>query len=366
MSLRSLFAALAVTLTGWAGAAQAEAEVVLKMHYFLPEQSFVPAQILTPWADAIEKDSGGRIRIERYPSMQLGGKPSDLVDQMQDGVVDIIWTLPGYTPGRFPRTEVMELPFMVANAEGASRAFWRLAESDMMTTDFKDVKLLGLWVHGPGVIHSAKPVLKLEDIAGQKLRGPSRVTTRLLEKLGATPVGMPAPAVAEAVSKGVIDGALLPWEVTSSVRIAELVKTHTEFPSEGIYVASLMLAMNRGVYDGLPDDLKAVIDAHSGADFSANAGRLQQGADAPMRAEAAARGNTITTLAPDEAMRWLEAALPVIEAWVDESAAQGFDGSDLIARAQAAIAEETARVLNPVGAAAAPASPAPVADPAKP
>lgn len=337
MALRPFLAALTLAVTAWTSAAWAEAEFVLKMHYFLPEQSFVPAKILTPWADAIEKDSGGRIRIERYPSMQLGGKPADLIDQMQDGVADIVWTLPGYTPGRFPRTEVMELPFMVSNSEAASRAFWQLAESDMMTTDFKDMKLLGLWVHGPGVIHSSKPVTRVEDMTGLKLRGPSRATTKLLEKLGATPVGMPAPAVAEAVSKGVIDGALLPWEVTSSVRIAELVSHHTEFPTEGIYVASLMLAMNKGVYEGLPEDLRAVIDRHSGAAFSANAAKLQQAADAPMRAEAQARGNTIVTLPPEEAMRWLDAALPVIEGWVDESQAQGFDGSDLIARAKVAI-----------------------------
>ncbi len=341
MNIRLKIAAVAVALTGWAGAALAEAEVVLKMHYFLPANSFVPAQILTPWAEGIEADSGGRIRVEPFPSMQLGGKPADLVDQVQDGVVDVIWTLPGYTPGRFPRSEVMELPFMVADAGAASRALWQLAENDMMATDFRDLKLLGLWVHGPGVIHAGRPVNRLEDMAGLKLRAPSRVAGRLLEQLGAVPVGMPAPAVAEAVSKRVIDGALLPWEVTSSVRIAELVGHHTEFPGEGIYVSTLMLAMNKGVYEGLPEDLRAVIDARSGEAFSAHAGAIQQGADAPMRAEAAARGNSIVTLPADEAARWHAAAAPVIDGWVADSAAQGFDGADLLARARAAIAAAT-------------------------
>ncbi|MFB2532346.1 TRAP transporter substrate-binding protein [Paracoccus sp. p3-h83] len=350
--MRKTLIAAVIAVTGWAGPALAEAEVVLKMHYFLPDQSFVPAEILKPWADAIEADSQGRIRIDRFPSMQLGGKPADLIDQMQDGVVDVVWTLPGYTPGRFPRTEVMELPFMVADAGTASRALWRIAETDMIPTEFKDIKLLGLWVHGPGVIHSAKPVARLEDMAGQKLRSPSRLTAQLLEKLGATPVGMPAPAVPEAVSKRVIDGALLPWEVTSSVRIAELVSHHTQFPTEGIYVSPLMLAMNKGVYDGLAPDLRAIIDAHSGEAFSAHAGAIQQGADAPMRDEAAARGNDIVTLPPEEAMRWLDAALPVIEAWVDGSAAQGFDGADLLARTRAGI--DAAMAEAP---AAAPAKP---------
>lgn len=312
-------------------------EVTLRLHQFLPEQSFVPAQILTPWIARIEAESGGRIRIEHYPSMQLGGKPSDLVDQAVDGVVDIIWTLPGYTPGRFPRTEVFELPFMVRDAEAASRAYWELAEAGMMDTDFRDLHLLGTWVHGRGVIHSALPVEKLEDMVGLKLRAPSRVTTRLLEALGATAVGMPVPAVPEQLSKGVIDGALLPWEVSASLRVGELVKNHTEFPERGIYVATFILAMNKDAYAALSPDLQAVIDAASGAGFSAEAGRLQQGEDVPSRKTAEDLGNAIVVLSPEEAARWEAAAAPVTQAWIAEMEAQGIDGQALYDAARAAI-----------------------------
>ena len=312
-------------------------EVTLRLHQFLPEQSFVPAQILTPWIERIEAESDGRIKIEHFPSMQLGGKPSDLVDQVTDGVVDIIWTLPGYTPGRFPRTEVFELPFMVKDAEAASRAYWDLAEAEMMQTDFRDLHLLGAWVHGPGVIHAARPVEKLEDMVGLKLRAPSRVTTRLLEALGSTAVGMPVPAVPEQLSKGVIDGALLPWEVSASLRIGELVTNHTEFPDRGIYVATFILAMNTDAYDRLSPDVKAVIDAASGADFSANAGRLQQGEDVPSRKTAEDMGNAIIVLAPEEAARWEAAAAPVTEAWIAEMDAQGIDGRALYDTAREAI-----------------------------
>ncbi|MCB1400362.1 MAG: TRAP transporter substrate-binding protein [Rhodobacteraceae bacterium] len=312
-------------------------EVTLRLHQFLPEQSFVPAQILTPWIARIEAESGGRIRIEHYPSMQLGGKPSDLVDQAVDGVVDIIWTLPGYTPGRFPRTEVFELPFMVRDAEAASRAYWELAEAEMMDTDFRDLHLLGTWVHGRGVIHSARPVEKLEDMVGLKLRAPSRVTTRLLEALGATAVGMPVPAVPEQLSKGVIDGALLPWEVSASLRVGELVKNHTEFPERGIYVATFILAMNKDAYAALSPDLQAVIDAASGAGFSAEAGRLQQGEDVPSRKTAEDLGNAIVVLSPEEAARWEAAAAPVTQAWIAEMEAQGIDGQALYDAARAAI-----------------------------
>lgn len=334
------FTRLAALVLGLTLALPAAAQdVTLRLHQFLPEQSFVPAQILTPWIERIEAESDGRIRIEHFPSMQLGGKPSDLVDQVTDGVVDIIWTLPGYTPGRFPRTEVFELPFMVSDAEAASRAYWDLAEAEMMQTDFRDLHLLGAWVHGPGVIHSSRPVEKLEDMVGLKLRAPSRVTTRLLEALGATAVGMPVPAVPEQLSKGVIDGALLPWEVSASLRIGELVKNHTEFPDRGIYVATFILAMNKDAYERLSPDLKAVIDAASGSEFSANAGRLQQGEDVPSRKAAEDLGNNIIMLSPEEAARWQSAAAPVTEAWIAEMVAQGIDGRALYDTARDAIAK---------------------------
>ncbi len=339
MTLFRPAAQLVALVLGLSLAAPAGAqEVTLRLHQFLPEQSFVPAHILTPWADAIEAGSNGRIKIERYPAMQLGGKPADLVDQLVDGVVDIIWTLPGYTPGRFPRTEVFELPFLVADAEAASAAYWDLAQTEMKDTDFKDLHLLGAWVHGRGVIHSSRPVLKVEDLAGLKLRAPSRTTTMLLEQLGAIPVGMPVPAVPEALSKGVIDGALLPWEVSASLKVGELVHNHTEFPGKGIYVATFILAMNKDSYDRLPDDLKAVIDAASGAAFSAEAGRLQQAEDIPARKAAEDLGNAIVTLSPDEAARWEAAAAPVTQSWIAEVAAAGIDGQALLDSARAAIA----------------------------
>jgi len=340
MVVRALAAPfLAAFVLAFAPAAPVAAQgVTLRLHQFLPAQSFVPANILDPWADRIEVESGGRIRIERFPSMQLGGRPADLVDQAVDGVVDIIWTLPGYTPGRFPRSEVFELPFLIDDAEGASRAFWEIAQSDMAATDFKDLQILGTWVHGPGVIHASRPVLRLEDMAGLKLRAPSRITARLLEGLGAVALGMAVPAVPEALARGVIDGTLLPWEVTSSIRAAELVHNHTEFPGRAVYVATFILAMNKGRYAALPADLRAIIDAASGAEFSAQAGRLQQAADAPMRAEAVAMGNRVTLLDEAEVARWQAAAEPVVAGWLAELAAAGIDGADLLARTRAALA----------------------------
>jgi len=338
---RGLVAAAAILAALGLGSMAKAQDFVLKLHQFLPAQAPVPAGVLVPWMAKVEQESGGRIKFEHYPAMQLGGKPGELIDQVIDGVADVIWTLPGYTPGRFPRTEVMELPFMITNAEASSRAFWELGEKYMLDTEFKDVKVIGLWNHGPGLIHSKTPITKPEDLKGVKLRAPTRVTNMMVSALGATAVGMPVPAVTEALSKGVIDATIIPWEVTGSLKSSELVKNHTEFPSAPLYTSSFVLAMNKDVYNKMPDDLKAVIDANSGADFSALAGKVSQDADAPARDIAVKLGNTIIELTPEQIAPWKAGAQGTIDQWIADSAKAGFDGKALVDEARALIAKYT-------------------------
>ncbi len=316
-------------------------EVTLKLHHFLPPQANVPKLVLDVWADKVEKDSGGRIKIDRFPSMQLGGKPPELMDQAIDGVADVVWTVVGYTPGRYPRTEVFELPFMMTNAEAVSRAYWEMFEKDMKDEEFKNVHILATWVHGPGLIHSAEPVRTVEDMKGLKVRGGSRTINMLLEELGATPVGMPVPAVAEGLSKGVITATTIPWEVTSALKVPELVKNHTEFSNRALYTLTFVLAMNKAKYDSLPDDLKKVIDDNSGMELSAFAGKTQADADGPARQIAVDMGNNIITLTDEEVAKWREAAQPIYDAWAADMDSKGYDGKGLIAEAQALIEKYT-------------------------
>jgi TRAP-type C4-dicarboxylate transport system substrate-binding protein len=273
--------------------------------------------------------------------MQLGGRPPELVDQVLDGVADIIWTLPGYTPGRFPRSEAFELPFTMTTGEATSRAFWQYAEAEMMDKDFADYKMLGLWVHGPGVIHSKSPITEVGDLNGVKLRAPTRVTNKMFTTLGATTIGMPVPAVPEALSKGVIDATAIPWEVTTVLKVPELVTNHTTFGDSALYTATFMFAMNKDRYAALPDDLKAVIDANSGEEFSAFAGRVMQAADAPGLAIARDRGNTIIELTEAQIETWKTAAAPIEAWWVAEMEAGGIDGTTLLEKARALIAMQS-------------------------
>ncbi len=326
--------ALATMTAGLTATTALAQEVTLKLHQFLPAQANVPKLVLDVWADNVEKDSGGRIKVERYPSMQLGGTPPELIDQAIDGIADVVWTVVGYTPGRFPRTEVFELPFMTSDADAASRAYWTMFEKHMKDTDFKDVHIVGTWVHGPGMFHSKTPINKPEDLAGLKIRGGSRMVNQLLEKLGATPVGMPVPAVTEALSKGVLDATTIPWEVTTALKVPELVKNHTEFTGAALYNITFVLAMNKARYEGLPDDLKAVIDKNSGIEFSAFAGSTQAGADGPARQAAVDLGNSIVTLDEAETAKWREIAQPIYDAWVADMTSKGIDGQALIDEAR--------------------------------
>ncbi|MEO1307121.1 MAG: TRAP transporter substrate-binding protein [Pseudomonadota bacterium] len=317
-------------------------EVTLRLHQFLPPVANIPAKILKPWSEQVAEASGGRIGIQHFDAMSLGGRPPELMDQARDGVVDIIMTVVGYTPGRFPRTEVFELPFMMTNPVATSLAYWEMMETDFQDNEFADIKVLGAWVHGPGVIHSSEPIASLDDMKGKTLRGPTRIINDLLGELGGTPVGMPVPAIPESLSKGVIDSTVIPWEVTASLRLTELVGNHTEFTGpEALYTAAFVLGMNKAKWEALPDDLKEILQAESGAKFSQFAAQVMWDNDAPAREIAVNAGNNIIQLDEAEIARWKAASEPVIERWVAEMKDKGIDGQALIDRAKALIAEKS-------------------------
>jgi TRAP-type C4-dicarboxylate transport system substrate-binding protein len=332
-----LAAAAALAMTASIATAQ---QITLRIHQFLPGPAPIPSKFIAPWAKKVEEDSKGRIKVEIYNSMQLGGTPPQLYDQVKDGVVDIVWTLPGYTAGRFPKTEAFELPFIAANGEKNSPAAWEFYQKHLQD-EFKDVKILAFHTHGPGLIHAkGNGVRKLEDIKGLKLRAPTRIVNKLIGSLGATPVGMPVPAMPDALQKGVIDGTVVPWEVTTPLRVAELVNTHTLFSgNRSLYVTMFIYAMNKAKYDSLPPDLKKVIDDNSGIETSKWAGKVMDDGDIPGREAAEKRGNTLVTLDAAETARWKKASEPVITEWIAEMKGKGIDGELLVKDAKAMIAK---------------------------
>ena len=338
---RTIFAvaaALLATLTP----ARAQ-EVTLKVHHFLPAGSAANTMFIMPWCDRIAKESGNKLKCQIYPSMQLGGTPPQLYDQVKDGVVDVIWTLPGYTAGRFPAVEVFELPFMMRNAEATSKALWEYVQQ-YAPNEFADVKLLATHVHGPGVFHTTgKQIRTVADLKGLKVRAPTRQTNRFLAALGATPVAMPVPQVGEALSKGVIDGAVIPWEVVPSVKVQELTKFHTETDPvlPAFYTSTFIFAMNKAKYDALPPDLKKVIDANSGVVLSGEIGRAFIEADVIGRKTVAP--DTINVIPKEELENWVKLGQPIADAWVADMTAKGANGKQLIDGAKALIVKNSGR-----------------------
>ena len=319
----------------------AQQAVTLKFHTFMAPLSNVWLSMHKPWMEKVEKDSGGRIKFEAYPAMQLGGTPVQLYDQARDGVVDIVWTLPGNTAGRFPRIEVFELPFIMNNAEATSKAYWEYFQTQC-PDEFKETQVLALHVHGPGMFHSVnKPIRNAADLKGMKLRGPTRQVTKMLGALGATPVGMPLPQIPDALSKGTIEACAIPWEVVPSVKVHELTKFHSEFPagSPALYTTTFVMAMNKAKYDALAPDLKRVIDANSGLATSAWLGKTQQGNDPIGRKAAVDRGNSILAFSAAETQEFVKLSSHVDDEWVADMDKRGFKGAALLKAAKDLIAK---------------------------
>lgn len=320
-----------------AGFASAQT-VILKVHHFLPAGSTAHMNFMVPWCDKIAKDSGGKMKCQIYPNMQMGGTPPQLFDQAKDGVADIVWTVPGYQAGRFPITEAFELPFMVYSSEKASRGLWNYAIKNAMG-DYKGVKPILFHVHDGSLMHTtAKQIKTLEDFKGLKVRAPTRQGTKMVMALGATPVPMPLPQAADALAKGVIDGAMIPWEVVPSMKFQEITKFHTEVPAGSPQMSNtvFIFAMNQAKYDSLPPELKKVIDANSGAEQSAWVGKIFAEDAAPGRKSAEVLKNTFYTLPAAELARWVKATSSVADEWVKDMTAKGFDGKRLLEEAKAA------------------------------
>ena len=339
MSFRLLAAAAAFTLVGSTSIPAWTQEVTLTVHHFLSPQSATQAQFIQPWADRLADQSDGRIAVEIFPSMAMGGRPPELYSQVRDGVADSVWTLIGYTPGVFPRAEVFELPGVHrGSATATNQAIQDLMP--LLAEDFADIVPLLVHVHTGNALHmrDASPAM-LADLAGIRLRTPTRTGSWMIEAMGAEPVGMPVPELPQALSRGNVDGALIPFEVMLPLRVYELTESSVELAGGGRFGTSVFLfAMNRERYDALPDDLRAVIDANSGANIAVEIGTVWD--------EAEGAGVDAQLDSGGEILQWGEAATAEFDAvtgqvadrWIAEVTDAGIDGAALVDAARAAVA----------------------------
>ena len=341
MTLRMLMGSAIATAALLAGAQAGAAEFDFKLHHLLPAKAPAHTQMLEPWARKVEENSGGRVAIELFPAMTLGGKPPELVQQARDGVVDIVWTVNGYTPGLFPATEVFELPGVYTNDTKATNlAMCEMFEADLKD-EYKGLEVMWLHVHaGQAIMMVDKPVRSPADLEGQKMRIPTRTGAWVLEQLGAAPLATPVPEVPQALSKKTIDGTLLPWEIVPPLKLQNQINYFIEgHDKTRLGTTSFQVSMNLDRWNSLPDDIKKAFKDASGCDWWAEVGDIWRAGDDFGISLAVKAGKEHITLTEEETQVFLDTLEPVVNRWVEEVSAKGIDGAALVAKARELIAK---------------------------
>jgi TRAP-type C4-dicarboxylate transport system substrate-binding protein len=309
--------------------------VTLRMHTHVPPVSGSFKNLLW-WTKKVEKDAGGKLKIELYGSMQLGGKAPDVYDQVKNGVVDIGWTLPGYKAGLFPATSAFELPFIGAPAHVVSPAIDAYVKQ-YGKKEWDAVHPIVFHSAGLSLLHmKTRKIEKLEDFQGLKIRTPSRLSSAALGALGATPVPIPSLKMTEALMHDVVDGVVTPWSIALAIRVIDVAKFHTETT---LHEPTFAMIMNKQSYGKLPADLKKVIDANSGEWLAKELGRRWEHDDQPGVARAKKLDHQIIQVPDAEQDRWRKATEPVYESWIKDMDAKGLPGAKMVADAKALVAK---------------------------
>lgn len=310
--------------------------ITLRFAHFWPATSETHKDIFEYWAKKVEKESEGRIKVEIYPSATLS-KADVAYDAAAKGTVDIGAQLQGYSNGRFPLTQVTELPGLANSATQMNCMLQNLYNDGVISSEYEDTHVLFMMGTPPGGIHTIDtPIRKPEDLKGLRIRRPSAIAGDIIESAGGTPVGLPAPDLYTSLQRGVLDGISLPWDATGSFKLIELVNTHTNIP---FYSSAIVVTMNKDKYENLPDDLKKVIDDNSGMEMAAVAGKVIDGEAAKFMAEAKAKGDLMIDIPdPLDNPDWRSPLEAGIQKYLKDTQALGLDSQMVYKKAQEASA----------------------------
>ncbi len=313
--------------------------ITLKLHHGFSAVSSVHDKFLSPWARKIEAESGGRIHIDIFPSMELGGAPAQLFDQARDGDTEIVWVAPGLMPGRFPAIETFELPFLPSRRALVSSKALQDFAAIYLNDEFNEVHPLCFSCSDRGVIHAYAAVRSIEDIKELKLHVQTRLGGEAMRALGAHPVPMPSAELPAALTEHVVDGCVDPWHMVPPLRLDDLLKAHTEFSDWSLTSRAYVLAMNKPAYEQLPRDLKSVLDNNSGQLAAGMAGAMWDIQAHAVAEDVAERGDVIVTLLPEAVAHWRKATKPVVETWLKDMKEHKVDAGKMIASAHALLAK---------------------------
>jgi TRAP-type C4-dicarboxylate transport system substrate-binding protein len=299
---------------------KAPSTITLTYSIFFPP-SHGQSQAGTEWAREIEKRSNGRIKINVCPGGTLT-KANECYDGVVKGISDIGMSCFAYTRGRFPVMEAVDLPLGYPNGRTATytaNAFYQ----KMKPKELDDVKVLYLHAHGPGLLHTTKPVRSLSDLKGMKIRS-TGLSAKIVEALGATAVAMPQGETYEALQKGVVEGTFTPIETLKGWRQGEVIRYTTECSQIG-YTTAMFVVMNRDKWEALPQDIKAVFEAVSAEWIKIHADTWDR-LDVEGRQYSLGLKNEIIRLSDSSKPEWVKAVAPIIDAFIKDTNQKGLPG----------------------------------------
>jgi len=299
----------------------------LRLATFVPGTHIILRRVLTPWAADVAKMSGGELTVRMFPSMQLGGKPPELYRQTARGISDICFTLPGYTSNDFPMMAITELPGMATSGSDGTRKLWKHFDK-YLSPQFSETKVLALWNSDSAALMSrSKPIRTLEDMRGLKIRTPSAAQSAQLVALGATPIDMPANQIYNALERGVVDAAMIPMSAAIDFKLIEVARHFTLDAPLGR--SNFLVAMNRKRYEGLPANMRKIIDDTTGLSLSLKgATTYDDQNDAGVKA--ALKDREVIRLDAKEQARWLAAFKAHIASTVDAAEKKGLPARSLV------------------------------------
>lgn len=307
---------------GFAGTAFADE---LKLAHFSSTKYHLHNEMFLPLAEKISAATGGETTIRVYPAGELGAGPVKQYDRALDGVADIVYALPGYTASQFKKTLLVELPGVVPGNRDITKKMW--SSIDVVGNEFRRTKLLGLWSAEPAkLLMAEKKIEKMSDLAGLKIRVPSKNTGRVIEAWGATAVSMPITQVYQALDTGVVDGVLVDTSVLSSFKLGEVVK----YVTTGMDGSNslFMLVMNRDSWDGLDDATQAKLADMTGADMSQGGHVTMSTSGVKALAKWEGAGGEVIQLSAERAAEFDAASSRLATALIAELEADGINAQE--------------------------------------
>lgn len=329
MRMGTLAGAIAAgMLAGPAGAQQA----TIKYAFPAPPKSLVNVWGVTPWAKDVEKASEGTLKVKIFAGPVLANF-RNVYDRTVKGVADASFGIHAPIAGQFEKTQVGALPFETENSLEAALGLWGIYDTGLIADEHAEVKVLALFAFPHSVIHTKRPIERLEDLEGIKLHASSKMMAMAATRVGITPVTMTPPEIYQSISRGLIEGTMIAWTAVYPFKLDEVTSHHLEVPLGG---STAFMFMNKKAYDRLPAKARAAIDRYSGEAYSRRMGlatvRMNEAGRKRVQAMA---GHTVTKASKDEAERWRRRLAPLTEEWL----ARTPDGAAVLAAFRAEVAK---------------------------